>query len=163
MRGEHRDNKTPLAVADDALERAVHGRLGDRPSGLPDIRAVHEEREYLAMMEHGEFLMLFFGGLAILVGELYVAGEDDIAPRRLDDYSHRVRHCVRDTEEADACAAELDRLVHLDLANVDGRHVCEFLLPFSDHHPCEATGVDYRVADAVGDVGDATNVVEVSV
>ncbi len=96
--------------------------------------------------------------------ELDVAGENDVAPRRLDDDTHAVGHGVRDAEEADRTSLpSLISFVLLDFADVDRRQVREFFLALLDHHAGELARVDRRVADAVDDIGDTADVIEVAV
>src|SRR3989344_2901841 len=66
-------------------------------------------------------------------------------------------------EKADGGVAQFDDFVLLHFADGDGSRLCEFLLPFLYHHAGQLAGVDGRVADAVDDVGDAADVVQVAV
>ena len=70
---------------------------------------------------------------------------------------------MRDAEESDGCGAELDDLVALHFADVDGHGGREFLLALLDHLGGEAPRVDRGAADAIDDVGNAADVVEVAV
>jgi hypothetical protein len=51
VRGEHRDDEAAGCVSDDALERGVDVLLRYREAWLPDVGAIHEERQYLAILE----------------------------------------------------------------------------------------------------------------
>ena len=163
VRCEHRDDEASLRFGDDLLEGRIDDRFGDRESRLPDVGRVHEEREHLAILEDPEFALLLCGRDAVLVVELDVAREDDVSPLRFDDDAHGIRHGVRDAEESDGVVAELDDLVLLDFPYLDRRRLREFLLAFLDHHARETAGVDHRIPDAIDDVGDAADMVEVAV
>ena len=95
--------------------------------------------------------------------ELDVAGEYHVAVRRFDDDAHGIRHSVGDTEEADSCASQFDNFVVLDFANVDRHRRGKFLLALLYHLCGEAPRVNRRVADAIDNVGDTADVVEVTV
>src|SRR3989344_1567488 len=163
MGSEHRDDEAAFGIADDPLERVIDDRFGNGKTRLPDVRRVHEEEECVPFLENREFLVLFFGRFSVLVVELDVAGKDDVSPRGFYDDTHRVRDRVRDREEANGRTPEFQYLVALDLPNVDLRRMSEFLLTFLYHVACETARVDHRVPDAVEDVGDAADVIEVAV
>ena len=80
-----------------------------------------------------------------------------------DNDAHRVGNGVRDAEEADRGVTEVDDFVFLDFADLDWRQSAEFLLALFDHHAGKSARVDRRIADAVDDIGDAADVVEVAV
>ena len=70
---------------------------------------------------------------------------------------------MRDAEKSYRRGAELDDFVPLYFADVHGRCLREFFLALLYHHARKFARVDGRVADAVDDVGDAADVVEVTV
>ena len=93
-----------------------------------------------------------------------VAGKDHEAVRRLDDDAHRVGDGVRHRRKsARAESPTLHGVVVLDLVDVERFEVGEFFLALAYHHRGEPARVNRRVADAVDDVGDAADVVEVAV
>src|SRR3989344_5948910 len=94
--------------------------------------------------------------------ELDVASKDDVAPLRLDNDDHRIRYRVCDAEESNGRSPKLYHLVLFNFANQD-RSASEFFLAFLNHLTGEPARVDSRVADTIHDVGDAANVVEVTV
>lgn len=162
MRGEHRDDEPALGFFDYFLKSLVHVDLGDGPSRLPDIGAVHEKREHVSVLEDAKFALLLFARLSVYMREFDIAGEDDIAPRSLDDDAHAIRYGVRHAKEAYRSRSQLYHLILFYLA-YDDRRGLKFLLAFLDHFAGETARVDMRIADAVHHIGNATDVVEVAV
>src|SRR3989344_2647871 len=162
MRGEHGDHQAAVALLDDLLKRRVDVLLGDREARLPYVGGVHEEGEDRTVLEDAELAELLIGWRPVVMVELDVSGEDDISPRRLDDDTHRIGDGVRDAEEADRMVAEAEDFIFLDFAD-DDRRTGEFLLTLLDHLPGKLASVDHRIPDAIHDVGDAADVVEVTV
>src|SRR3989344_4855054 len=101
VRSEHGDDEAPLGFFDYLFERAIHIDLWNGPSRLPYIGRIHEEREDVPIFEDTKLALLFVGRFTVNMRELDVAGKDDVAPRRLDDDAHRIRHGVRDAEKSD--------------------------------------------------------------
>ena len=93
--------------------------------------------------------------------ELDIAGENRVAPRSFYDDAHGIRHGVGNAEEPDCRFAKPDYLVFFHLANLHGNGLRKFLLPLLYHHAGQLAGINHRVADAVNDVGNAADVVQV--
>src|SRR3989344_9571273 len=114
-------------------------------------------------MEYRKFLVLCFCRLAIILIEFDVAGKDNVAPRRLENDTHRVGDSMCDVEKADRGVSHFDDLIFLDFADHELREVREFLLAFLYHHAGKLPRVYRRIADSIEHIGNAADVVEVTV
>jgi len=92
-----------------------------------------------------------------------VAGKDKQPVRRLDNDTHGVRDSVRYREKSHAQVADADSIFLLHFVDVDRLQVRKFLLTLFYHDGGESAGKHLGVPDAVDDVGDAADVVEVAV
>src|SRR3989338_9222432 len=95
--------------------------------------------------------------------ELDIAGENRVAPRSFYDDAHGIRHGVGNAEEPDCRFAKPDYLVFFHLANLHGNGLRKFLLPLLYHHAGQFAGINHRVADAVNDVGNSADVIQMPV
>src|SRR3989338_2218795 len=163
LAGKGADDKAALRSSDDFVEVLFDGALGERESGPLHVGGVRAEEEHFAVGKERKLFFLGIGRHAVDVVEPQVARKHDVAVRGLDDDAHGVGDGVVYGKEADAETADFDAGVFVHLVDVDGFEVGELLLALAYHHRGEAARVDGRIADAVDDVGDAADVVEVAV
>ena len=150
-------------MRDDGFEVVQDDALGDRESLAFDVGRVHHEKQHLAVFKNGEFFYFFFCWHTIDVIELDIACVHDVTPRSFDDDAHRIGDSVGHIEESYSGRAERNPLVLLDFADHDGLRRSEFFLALFDDFSGEAARVDRRVANALDDVGNSTDVIEVTV